>query len=285
MTMPTASQPDALRLAEKLETWTNLHPVMKDAAAELAARTQPQPESEKGSVVAPPATYGEQLAAGADCADTLLAIGRRIGFGRAQQILGDQWDAEYGCAPRGRMGVTVKDDPTAPPSAPAFYISHEVIDPATGKMAAHVKNALTWSDKPTKNYWTVPVYVGSPPSAPGEHPAAAAEPYLWGLAAEGKSPYLDVADSRKEAETMAECENAKYDEPRYCVVPLYIGAVPQQAPLTDEQWIPILRAGTAAFFAPGCKSVQEQMQACIHATVRATEAAHGISAAKETSNG
>ena len=60
-------------------------------------------------VAAPPPTYGELLALGADCADTLLAIGRKIGFGRAQQILGEQWDAEYGCAPRGSMGVTVKD--------------------------------------------------------------------------------------------------------------------------------------------------------------------------------
>lgn len=61
------------------------------------------------SVVAPPPTYAELLAMGADCANTLLAIGRRIGFGRAQQILGEQWDAEYGYAPRGSMGVTVKD--------------------------------------------------------------------------------------------------------------------------------------------------------------------------------
>lgn len=63
--------------------------------------------------VAPPPSYGELLAMGADCADTLLSIGRRIGFGRAQQILGEQWDAEYGCAPRGVMGVTVKDASTA----------------------------------------------------------------------------------------------------------------------------------------------------------------------------
>lgn len=31
----TLRHAEALRLAEKLETWTNLHPVMKDAAAEL----------------------------------------------------------------------------------------------------------------------------------------------------------------------------------------------------------------------------------------------------------
>lgn len=54
---------------------------------------------------------------GANVAETLLSIGRSIGFGRAQQILGEQWDAEYGCAPRGRMGVTVKD-------AEAVYARH-----------------------------------------------------------------------------------------------------------------------------------------------------------------
>lgn len=36
----------------------------------------------------------------------LLQIGLAIGFGRAQQILGQHWDREFGCAPRGSMGVT-----------------------------------------------------------------------------------------------------------------------------------------------------------------------------------
>ena len=49
---------------------------------------------------------------GANVAETLLSIGRAIGFGRAQQILGEQWEAAHGCAPRGRMGVTVKDEVT-----------------------------------------------------------------------------------------------------------------------------------------------------------------------------
>ena len=44
---------------------------------------------------------------GANVAETLLSIGRAIGFGRAQQILGEQWEAAHDCAPRGRMGVTV----------------------------------------------------------------------------------------------------------------------------------------------------------------------------------
>lgn len=46
---------------------------------------------------------------------TLSAIGRRIGYGRAQQILGELWDEmlheAYGVGPgRGSMGVTVDDD-------------------------------------------------------------------------------------------------------------------------------------------------------------------------------
>lgn len=49
---------------------------------------------------------------GANVAETLLSIGRAIGFGRAQQILGEQWEAAHDCAPRGRMGVTVKDEAT-----------------------------------------------------------------------------------------------------------------------------------------------------------------------------
>ena len=66
--------------------------------------------------------------------------------------------------------------------------------------------------------------------------SAEAEPYLWGLAAEGKRPYLGVADSRKDAETMAEFENARYDEPRYRVVPLYAAPrpSPEQAALLAE---------------------------------------------------
>lgn len=49
---------------------------------------------------------------GANVAETLLSIGRAIGFGRAQQILGEQWEAAHNCAPRGRMGVIVKDEAT-----------------------------------------------------------------------------------------------------------------------------------------------------------------------------
>ncbi len=43
----------------------------------------------------------------------LKLIGEAIGYGRAQQILGELWDAmliaEYGVGCRGQMGVTVKD--------------------------------------------------------------------------------------------------------------------------------------------------------------------------------
>lgn len=54
-------------------------------------------------------TYAEMLEAGIDAADTLKAIGARIGYGRAQQILGEEWELRHGCAPRGRMGVTAND--------------------------------------------------------------------------------------------------------------------------------------------------------------------------------
>jgi hypothetical protein len=49
----------------------------------------------------------DALMFGANVAEHLLKIGRAIGFGRAQQILGEQWDALHDCAPRGSMGVTV----------------------------------------------------------------------------------------------------------------------------------------------------------------------------------
>lgn len=39
----------------------------------------------------------------------LKRIGDIIGYGRAQQILGELWDSEYDCAPRGQMGITVND--------------------------------------------------------------------------------------------------------------------------------------------------------------------------------
>jgi hypothetical protein len=41
--------------------------------------------------------------------ETLAYIGRAIGYGRAQQLLGQIWDHEHDCAPRGSMGVTAKD--------------------------------------------------------------------------------------------------------------------------------------------------------------------------------
>lgn len=53
----------------------------------------------------------------------LQKIGSAIGYGRAQQMLGELWDAmlhaEYGVAPgRGAMGVTIDDDlPPLPKAA------------------------------------------------------------------------------------------------------------------------------------------------------------------------
>jgi len=40
----------------------------------------------------------------------LQRIGEAIGYGRAQQVLGELWEQRHGCAPRGRMGVTVPHD-------------------------------------------------------------------------------------------------------------------------------------------------------------------------------
>lgn len=52
----------------------------------------------------------------------LEEIGSAIGYGRAQQLLGELWDAmllaEYGCSPgRGAMGVTIDDDLPPMPDA------------------------------------------------------------------------------------------------------------------------------------------------------------------------
>lgn len=69
--------------------------------------TTPQP-----AAAPTPVDPFDALRWGANVAETLLSIGRAIGFGRAQQILGEQWEAAHGCAPRGRMGVTVKDEVT-----------------------------------------------------------------------------------------------------------------------------------------------------------------------------
>lgn len=71
------------------------------------------------AAVAGPAEPMDALRWGANVAETLLSIGRSIGFGRAQQILGEQWEAIHDCAPRGRMGVTVKDPSPAAPALEA----------------------------------------------------------------------------------------------------------------------------------------------------------------------
>ena len=50
----------------------------------------------------------------------LDAMGQRIGYGRVQQIAGQLWDARHGCAPRGSMGVTVKDAAAPAPQRDAL---------------------------------------------------------------------------------------------------------------------------------------------------------------------
>jgi DNA anti-recombination protein RmuC len=40
--------------------------------------------------------------------DRIQEIAERIGYGRVQQIAGDLWEKRYDCAPRGRMGVSVR---------------------------------------------------------------------------------------------------------------------------------------------------------------------------------
>lgn len=39
----------------------------------------------------------------------LARIGQQIGYGNAQHILGQLWDEEHDCAPRGSMGVTANE--------------------------------------------------------------------------------------------------------------------------------------------------------------------------------
>lgn len=115
-----------------------------------------------------------------------------------------------------------------------------------------------------------------------------AEPYLWGLAAEGKSPYLDVADSRKEAETMAEFANRHIDSsgPRYCVVPLYVGAVPrhstaepvaevEQSGMTFEQWYAQYHEDACVMYG-GLSGNPKDVAHDAWDAARAIEAAHGI---------
>lgn len=140
--MTEAKQPEALRLAEILEgdycpDWFYEQGV-DEVAAELRrqhariAELEAQLEAIGAGGVSGPLMGCTSLAAsagsepvavglsdpfdalrwGANVAETLLSIGRAIGFGRAQQILGEQWEAAHDCAPRGRMGVTVKDEAT-----------------------------------------------------------------------------------------------------------------------------------------------------------------------------
>ena len=39
----------------------------------------------------------------------LQKLGEAHGYGWCQSVLGKLWDEKHGCAPRGSMGVTVKD--------------------------------------------------------------------------------------------------------------------------------------------------------------------------------
>jgi len=53
---------------------------------------------------------------------------------------------------------------------------------------------------------------------------------------------------------------------------------PQQerGPMTDDGWRTVFREAANAFFSHGCKNLDEQVNACAHAAMRATERHHGI---------
>jgi len=128
----------------------------------------------------------DALMFGANASEQLLCIGRAIGFGRAQQILGEQWEAEHDCAPRGRMGVTVKEQPADEKLLRALskYI-HPVLqelqfERGTGSLAAHnLRLCLIEVEKALRGERdaSLEVGVGFPLSSvkvPGSDPGAAA---------------------------------------------------------------------------------------------------------------
>lgn len=130
-------------------------------AAELAWRDM-EIDRLKAELVSAPVVLPEPVAAkadpidalrwGANVAETLLSIGRAIGFGRAQQILGEQWEADHNCAPRGRMGVTVKDD--------AHHASTLLPEPAVWTLQSELDakrtttNGHLWFSNPVNALWT-----------------------------------------------------------------------------------------------------------------------------------
>ena len=83
----------------------------------------------------------------------LLEIGNSIGFGRAQQILGEEWEREHNCAPRGRMGITIKDESFAqtlgePVAVPDGWINTvravlTALDKATGDTDPNIDPDMT----------------------------------------------------------------------------------------------------------------------------------------------
>lgn len=46
---------------------------------------------------------------------------------------------------------------------PLFYINPKIIDPASGKMARHVTDAITWSSEPVSGAWSMPVFAAPQP--------------------------------------------------------------------------------------------------------------------------
>jgi hypothetical protein len=53
----------------------------------------------------------------------LQRIGEAIGYGRAQQILGEVWDQRHNCHGRGQMGVTVRANPLIDVSDIAAFVT------------------------------------------------------------------------------------------------------------------------------------------------------------------
>ncbi|WP_423454342.1 hypothetical protein [Ottowia sp. VDI28] len=116
--------------------------VLNKAHAAVRAGIAAAPKADK--VEPPPVDPLDALRWGANVAETLLSIGRAIGFGRAQQILGEQWEAEHDCAPRGRMGVTVKDAPKAEP------VQQPDLQARIAELEANLKRATSALQQPER---------------------------------------------------------------------------------------------------------------------------------------
>ena len=91
----------------------------------------------------------------------LDAMGQRIGYGRVQQIAGQLWDARHGCAPRGSMGVTVKDAAAPAPQRPA-----EPVQEPVGVVTSMVKGGVTWHRWPSDMPDGTTLYTAPPQRKP-----------------------------------------------------------------------------------------------------------------------